>query len=298
MQNFVWLLLFIGSVGTAIAGPDDPRLLRETYVSEVTKLERDYYVYLPAGFAARERWPVMLFLHGNGERGNGKDELDFVMVHGPLYEAWIQKRDLPFVIIAPQLPMYEMGELPYIRDRKIEDIPRRLSDGVPARNRKFHSDDPMNGSIRETPDMFGAEGPPSGWSLHEQELIDMVDTVTEKYRGDADRVYLTGISYGGFGVWYMASKYPQRFAAANPIVGFAHLDLVDSIAKHRMPVWCFAGGRDPTVPVKYFYDGMNKLERLGHDDVRFTVEEDMNHDVWRRVYAGEDIYRWMLSHSR
>jgi alpha-beta hydrolase superfamily lysophospholipase len=65
-----------------------------------------------------------------------------------------------------------------------------------------------------------------------------------------------------------------------------------------MPVWCFAGGRDPVVQVDYFYEGMNKLERLGHPDVRFTVEEDMSHDVWTRVYAGEDIYRWMLSHSR
>ena len=65
-----------------------------------------------------------------------------------------------------------------------------------------------------------------------------------------------------------------------------------------MAVWCFAGGRDPAVPVKYFYDGMNRLEQLGHREVRFTVEEDMNHNVWTRVYAGDDIYRWMLSHSR
>ncbi len=44
------------------------------------------------------------------------------------------------------------------------------------------------------------------------------------------------------------------------------------------------------VPAEYLYAGMNKLEQLGHDDVRFTVEEDMSHDVWKRVYAGEDLY--------
>ena len=48
----------------------------------------------------------------------------------------------------------------------------------------------------------------------------------------------------------------------------------------------------------YFYPGMNRLEELGHKDFRFTVEEDMNHDVWRRVYAGEDVYRWMLERTR
>ena len=51
------------------------------------------------------------------------------------------------------------------------------------------------------------------------------------------------------------------------------------------------------VPVKYFYDGMNGLEQLGHNNVRFTVEEDMSHDVWKRVYAGEHVYNWMLSHA-
>lgn len=275
----------------------EPRLLRETYFSEVTGSERDYFVYLPSEFATRDQWPVLLFLHGNGERGDAKEELDFVLAHGPLYEAWIQKRDLPFVIIAPQLPMYDQGELPYIRDRKFEAIPKRLPEGTPARADKFPSDLPMGLPI-EDPVGHPAEGPPSGWNLHAEELVGMVDTIIDRYRGDKDRVYLTGLSYGGFGVWWMASKYPELFAAANPIVGWPHPDLVDSIAAAEVPVWCFAGGRDKNYPPQNFYAGMNKLERLSPAEVRFTVEEDMGHDVWTRVYAGEDIYRWLLSHSR
>jgi len=272
--------------------------LRETFLSEVIGSERDYFVYLPEGFSEREQWPGMLFLHGNGERGNAKSDLGFVLAHGPMYEAWIQKCDLPFVIIAPQLPMYAMGEVGYIKNRKVEDIPRRLEDGTPPRAKKFASNEPMDGSKSQTPDQMDALGPPFGWPLHDKELLGMVERVMDKYKGDPKRVYLTGLSYGGFGAWYMASKYPDVFAAVNPIVGFAHPDLIDSIAEKQMPVWCFAGGRDPVVQVDYFYEGMNKLERLGHPDVRFTVEEDMSHDVWTRVYAGEDIYRWMLSHSR
>lgn len=298
IRHLLALLLLVGLHGYALAASDDPQLLRETYESEVTRLERDYFVYLPAGFADRRQWPVMLFLHGNGERGDGKRELDFVMVHGPLYEAWVQKRDLPFVIIAPQLPMYGMGDEPYIKNRKLEDIPRRLPEGTPARNRKFESADRMNGSKGKVPRQFGIEGPPWGWPLHERELIGMVDRIIEKYRGDPKRVYLSGLSYGGFGAWYLASKYPERFAAVNPIVGWAHPELVDTIAEHQLPVWCFAGGRDRAVPVRFFYAGMNRLEKLGHKDVRFTVEEDMSHDVWTRVYAGKDIYDWLLSQSK
>jgi predicted peptidase len=276
----------------------EPRLLRESYFSEVTGQERDYLVYLPNEYSARDRWPVLLFLHGNGERGDGKDELDFVMVHGPLYEAWVQKRDLPFVIIAPQLPMYDMGDVPYIKNRRTEDIPGRLAEGTPPRPAKFPSDQPMNGSGSNFREDWPLEGPPSGWDLHDDELISMVDKIIEKYRGDPQRIYLTGLSYGGFGVWWMASKYPERFAAANPVVGYPHPDLVDSIASAGIPIWCFAGGRDPVVLVENFYAGLNKLEKLSSADVRFTVEEDMNHDVWSRVYAGEDIYRWLLSHTK
>jgi len=70
------------------------------------------------------------------------------------------------------------------------------------------------------------------------------------------------------------------------------------IAEHQIPLWVFAGGRDPNVYLRYFYAGLNKLEELGHQDVRFTIEADMGHDVWRRVYAGEDVYEWMLSHTK
>ena len=156
----------------------------------------------------------------------------------------------------------------------------------------------MNGAIARTPDEYGIEGPPSGWPLHQSELIAMVDTAIAKYRGDPARVYISGLSYGGFGTWYMAARYPERFAAANPIVAYPHPEFAGPIAGHQIPVWCFAGGRDPVVKVEYFYAGMNELERLGLQELRFTVEEDMNHDVWSRVYAGQDIYDWLLSHSK
>lgn len=298
MSILIGALLLACAPLTRMGESDEPRLVRESYLSHVTGQERDYYVYLPRGFSARQNWPVMLFLHGNGERGDGKAELDWVLVHGPLYEAWIQKRDLPFVIVAPQLPMYGMGDVDYIRDRNPADIPRRLTEGVPPREANFASSEPMTGSPAKTPDEFGIEGPPQGWPLHAGELLDMIDTALGKYRGDPERVYITGLSYGGFGAWYMASRYPGRFAAALPVAAWAHPDLADSIAEHQVPVWCFAGGRDPVVPVAYFYEAVNKLERLGLEDLRFTVEEDMNHDVWRRVYADRDVYDWLLSHSK
>ena len=82
-----------------------------------------------------------------------------------------------------------------------------------------------------------------------------------------------------------------------PIVGYGHPDHAEPIAKAKLPLWVFAGGRDPVVPLRYFYPVLNKLEALGHPEVRFTVEEDLGHLTWVRVYEGQDLYSWMLGKS-
>ena len=275
-------------------------LNRVSYMSSATGEERDYFLYLPEGYHSNpeKKWPVMLFLHGNGERGDAKNELDYVLIHGPLYEAWIQKRDLPFIMIVPQLPMYGMdGQADYIRNRTTDDIPKRLDEGVPPRPEEFPTPQPMNGSHLNSNIDIPPEGPPMGWFMLEEDLIYMIDKTITDYNADPQKVYLTGISYGGFGTWYMAGTYPEKFAAIAPVVGYGHPDLMQPIAEAELPVWCFAGGRDPVVPIEFFYPGLNRLEELGHDKLLFTNHEDMGHDAWRRIYAGRDIYDWMLMHK-
>lgn len=293
------LLLLLGGVATAAAASSPARLLRETFVS-VQDGDRDFFVYVPAGYQDDDerRWPVLLFLHGNGERGDGKADLDWVTVHGPLYEAWVRKRDLPFLIVAPQLPLFGFEKtVDYIRDRDPASIPRRLDDGVPPRPEEFETPEPMAGAKARRRLPLGPEGPPKGWPLREEDLLKVLDQTLRKYDADPRRVYLTGLSYGGFGTWHLASRHPERFAAIAPVVGWGHPDLMPPLARRKMPIWAFAGGRDDTVLVKYFYKGLNKLEQLGHKDVRFTIHEDMGHDTWRRVYAGRDLYDWLLEHS-
>lgn len=293
------LAVIAAAAGAGPAAAAEPRLVRQSYVSTAGD-ERQYLAYLPAGFAgdAERRWPLLLFLHGNGERGDGRGELDWVTVHGPLYEAWVQKRDLPFVIIAPQLDLFGLDKtVGYIRDRDPASIPRRLAEGVPPRPEEFATPMPMGGAVAAAELPFGPDGPPDGWPRRERDLIAILDQATELFRIDPDRVYLTGLSYGGFGTWFLAARHPRRFAAIAPVAGWGHPELMAALAERRMPVWAFAGGRDTTVPVRWFYAGLNELERLGHG-ARFTVHEDRGHDVWRRVYAGRDLYDWLLSQRR
>jgi predicted peptidase len=289
-----------GSATGAAAEPVQPELRRVSYRSERTGKERDYFVYLPRGFDRNGKWPVMLFLHGNGERGDGKGDLDYVLVHGPLFEAWCQNRDLPFIIISPQLPMFGMGEVDYIKNRSRNQIPKRLANGTNPRpdTAATRLAEPMQGkpANQRLPD--GPEGPKDGWNEIENEVMAMVDRTVADFKGDAKRVYLTGLSYGGFGAWHLAARHPEKFAAFAPIVGYGHPDHAAPIAKAKLPLWVFAGGRDPVVPIRYFYPVLNKLEALGHPEVRFTNEEDLGHFTWVRVYEGQDLYSWMLSKSR
>ncbi len=280
------------------AGTSAPRLVRQTYPG-IGGEERDFFAYFPAGYDSdrARRWPVLLFLHGNGERGDGKGDLDWVLVHGPLFEAWIQKRDLPFLILAPQLPLFGFDKtVDYIRDRKREQIPRRLAAGVPPRPADFETPGPMAGATSDPALPLGPEGPPRGWPEREQDLLAILDQTLEKYRADPEKVYLTGLSYGGYGTWHLASRHPRRFAAIAPVAGWGHPELMPALAERQMPLWAFAGGRDPVVRVQHFFPGLARLEQLGHEDVRFTVHEDLGHDVWKRVYAGRDLYDWLLSH--
>lgn len=300
MRVVMSLALMLAAVPTGAAAGErsEARLVRHSYESSAGG-ERDGYVYLPAGYESEpdRRWPLMLFLHGDGERGDGKEDLDFVLVHGPVYEAWIRKRDLPFIIVSPQLPLFGREKtVPYLKDRDRNAIPRRLEDGVPPFPDEFPTPEPMTGAAADPAIPVGPGGPPDGWPKREADLLAILDQVLDKYRTDASRIYLTGLSYGGFGAWHLASRHPGRFAAIAPVVGWGHPDLMAPLAERRMPVWVFAGGRDPVVPVKYFYPGLNKLEELGHDQVRFTVHEDVGHDTWRRVYGGQDLYDWLLSH--
>lgn len=276
------------------SGCQTDKLERVPYTSQVAGEERDFYLYLPNGYEFSDKdWPVMLFLHGNGERGNGKSELDFVLGHGPLKEAWVYKKDLPFIIISPQLHMFGMDEnTSYLQNRDTTSFAKRLEEGIPERAPFFQTPEKMNGAESELADYLTL---PNGWERVEQDLIGMIDHVIENYRVDSSRVYVTGLSYGGFGTWHLASSYPERFAAIAPVVGWGHPDLMDPIAEHKIPVWAFAGGRDPVVRAKHFYPGLNRLEELGHQHVRFTNHEDLGHDTWKRVYRSDDLYTWLLS---
>lgn len=281
-------------VSSTAQSTDDAQLIRVPFTSSETGEPRNYLVYLPRGYNSddQKKWPVLMFLHGAGERGNGTDELDFILLHGPIGEAWIYKRDLPFVMIGPQLPGFGMTDQLAYRDGVA--LPKRLDSGIPERRPVARGSAAVS---RLLDDGDARTSLPNGWERIEDDLVMMIKSTLANYNTDPDRVYLTGLSYGGYGTFMMASRHPDLFAAVAPICGSATIESMTPIAAADLPIWIIQGGRDSVVKPGWAYPLFNELEAKGHSSVRLTMHEDLAHNSWSRAYGGADLYEWLLSHT-
>ena len=120
-----------------------------------------------------------------------------------------------------------------------------------------------------------------------------LDAAVETYRVDESRVYVTGLSMGGFGTWEAIERMPERFAAAVAVCGGGNP--IGLAAARGVPVWAFHGSADPVVPLAATVVMVNALEAAG-GDVRLTVYPGVGHDSWTQTYADPEVYEWLLSH--
>ncbi|HOQ05123.1 MAG TPA: prolyl oligopeptidase family serine peptidase [Anaerohalosphaeraceae bacterium] len=200
-------------------------------------LTLDYLLYLPPDYEQKDSWPLLVFLHGAGERGS---DLNRVKAHGPAKLAE-QGKDFPFVIVSPQCP----------------------------------------------------EG--QWWPVLGREVMALVDEMLERYKIDPDRVYLTGLSMGGYGTWAIASAWPQRFAAIAPVCGGGRPLPAANLKK--VPVWAFHGAKDPVVPLSESLQMVEAVNQAGGKAV-LTVYPEAEHDSWTQTYDNPELYQWLLSHRR
>jgi predicted peptidase len=135
--------------------------------------------------------------------------------------------------------------------------------------------------------------PGRGWNP--ESLNALLDDLTRKYRVDKNRVYLTGLSMGGYGTWALAEAHPEKFAAIAPICGGGNPATARKLAK--LPIWVFHGAKDPTVPIARSNEMVEALKAVGAD-VKFTVYPDAGHDSWTETYNNPEFYFWLLAQTR
>lgn len=137
------------------------------------------------------------------------------------------------------------------------------------------------------------QSPGRGWNV--DALKALLDEVVHDYRVDRDRVYLTGLSMGGFGTWSLAAAHPECFAAIAPICGGGNPG--DAAKLKSLPIWAFHGAKDEVVPLDRSQQMVDALKEAGAD-VKFTVYPDAHHDSWTETYDNPKLYDWFLEHKR
>ena len=128
------------------------------------------------------------------------------------------------------------------------------------------------------------------------QALELVRHLVAVRQADPDRLYITGLSFGGFGTWDAIQREPELFAAAIPVCGGGDVRRVRAL--RRLPIWTFHGSADPNVPVACSRRMVDALKQAGSRRVRYTEYEGAGHAVWDRVYGDDEVLAWLLRQTR
>ena len=224
------------------------------------KLRMPYRLFVPRESNSSAKCPLVLFFHGSGERG---DDNEKQLLYGVERFAKSDSQSrYPCFVLAPQCPTH-LGNQPIMWTGEREQM---------------HL-------LNLAPEI----APPLRTAL------ELVITIEEKFEVDVDRIYVTGISMGGFATWEALLRFPQKFAAAMPVCGGGDASYADRIKD--VPVWAFHGANDPTVPVACSRLMIKTIEKAGGHP-RYTEYPGVGHNSWDRAYAEPELLSWFFSQSR
>ncbi len=234
----ITLLILIGSMMTTHAAPHTTLFTPKTHTSKLGSLP--YQVMAPADYVKTTRYPLVIFLHGAGERGS---ENTRQLKHGCAEFATPHNRNThPAVVIAPQCPKNEW------------------------------------------------------WSGDNLKMVfELIDTAEKEYSIDKKRIYITGLSMGGFGTWSALTHDSSRFAAAIPICGGGNPATAKKMT--QVPIWVFHGDADTTVKPEKSRAMVEALKTL-KGMVTYTEYPGVKHNSWSRTYKDQKVIDWLFEQKK
>lgn len=280
--------------GDAAAGGGEERVFRYRLLLPID--------YTPDAAKDGRRWPLILFLHGAGERG---DENRAQLKYFPTDMVSAESRDrYRTFILAPQCPpgrtwtarnLNELLESLEARETRTEEAEKKEEE---HENQKQDEKETATAKGTDRGTQKGtAKEPARKPELPEETaaVLAMLDRTMEELPVDPDRVYLTGLSMGGFGSWYIAALEPRRWAAVVPICGGASVRIAPGIKD--IPIWVFHGGKDTVVPPRLSREMVEALRAAGGKP-RYTEFEEAGHDSWTPGYRHPEFLPWLFAQRR
>lgn len=241
------LSLILGGLITTSASAEIPQgqdkgLLSRNVTVDATPYT--YQVYVPQSLRGKQKVPVILFLHGIGQRGEG-GFLPTSGVKSSMVQHYLEK--VPAIILLPQ-----------------------------CRKGSYWTDPLMDRMVMQS----------------------LEQTIAE-FGADPERLYLSGVSMGGYGAWSLASEHQGKFAAIVSICGGSPLregDRFASVARRvgHTPVWVFHGAADTVVPVSESRQMVEALKAI-KGNVRYSEYEGVGHNVWLNALGERELLPWLLT---
>lgn len=229
---------------------------KETFTSK-TSYELPYRLLKPDQEKAGETYPLVIFLHGSGERGNDNEKQ---LVHiAPSFLTDDYMNTYPSYVIFPQCPEGDYwGTVNVINDQWY----------------------------------VGESSEPSSAG---QAVLDLIDDFIRKNPVDRRKIYIAGLSMGGFGTLDLIRHRTEFFAGAIAICGGGNKRYVNEY--RDLPVWLFHGAKDPVVPVTLSRE-MSTEYKIRNMDYRYTEYPEGGHDVWNKAWSESDLLPWLFSKNR
>jgi predicted peptidase len=214
-----------------------------------------YRIYCPADAKSNTRLPLVVFLHGAGERGNDNEAQLKHSVHEFVRED--RQAKFPCVVIAPQCP----------GGQKWVEVDWTLTSG--------------KGSFESV------EAPVL------EQVMALVASLIDSSNVDPSRVYVTGLSMGGYGSWYAAARWSEKIAAVIPVCGGGDTDWASRY--QGVPIWTLHGQDDQAVPILRSREMVAAIASAGHaPEIRYTEYPGVAHDSWTQSYLRDDLFEWLF----
>jgi len=257
----IWLVM-AGFMPMAVRAEDWQALYESATFRADNGVELPYRLLRPMPDqdpATPQKYPLVVFLHGAGERGADNQAQ---LKHGLIEFAREDRRhDYPCFVVAPQCPESQ---------RWIE-----VDWDAPA----------------------GAGTWPAAPTPVMQALLAFTDELVGTLPIDPARIYLTGLSMGGYGTWYAAAHRPELWAAAVPVCGGGDPTRLAPLAANSLPVWAFQGADDSVVVPERSREMIEALRQLGLRP-GYTEYPSVGHDSWVPAYRDEQLFRWLFAQHR
>lgn len=225
----------------------------------------NYRIMYPSKYDVNKKYPVILFLHGAGERGSDNQKQ---LIHGAkLFADSANRAKYPAFVIFPQCPESDFWA-------KIEREQAPGTDTLGGFD--FISDGNINKSLGL--------------------VVNLIDSFIKTPQVNTKRIYLGGLSMGGMGTFELLWRKPNFFAAGFPICGGGDPAKVNVYAKD-FPIWVFHGGSDPIVPVSNSRLMVNELKKAGAN-VTYSEYPGVGHNSWDNAFAEPQLLDWIFAQER